>query len=196
MLLMKTILSCLFALLFALTPASAVIIVLAPTDTTEGSLEITQPIHFPITQSGDANVFVFQDWVTSDGNPVQVALFPELSFSLNQNSLTRQFFIGDNADSTYGDVGPSDGFLGIPDPDAVVAVEVGDTLTLSVGTYAIFPVAGFNPQATQTFTGNMFVTDNVGNRLSEIMAVPEPSAYAAVLGVVSLALLLRRRRRA
>ncbi|MCC5839741.1 MAG: PEP-CTERM sorting domain-containing protein [Opitutales bacterium] len=190
---MKCFLFCLSAALLTLTPSHAVIIVIAPTSTTAGSLEITETIHFPITQSGEAVIFVFQGWVTSDETSVATFLSPNLSFSLNDNNLNRSAGIIDSANAASNDIGPNDGYLAWSSFNPVEVV-VGDTLTLSVGTYSIAAASNFNPQATQTFTGNMFVSNIVGNRLSEIVAVPEPSLYTALLGLVSLALLLRRRR--
>jgi RNA polymerase subunit RPABC4/transcription elongation factor Spt4 len=190
---MKKIYFCLSASLFALTQASGVVIVVAPTSDTSGSLQITQPISFPITQSEDAWILVFQNWVTSDGTSRFANLAPDLAFSLNENANTVTGIISDNLAFSTFDMAPNDGYLIL---DGGVSVVSGDTLTLSAGTYTISAVGDFNPQTTQSFTGNMFVADVNGSRISEIVAVPEPSAYAAVLGVVSLALLLRRRRRA
>ncbi|MGF1453482.1 MAG: hypothetical protein ACFB21_15575 [Opitutales bacterium] len=48
----------------------------------------------------------------------------------------------------------------------------------------------FNPQAIQTFSGSLFLTDSSGNLLSGV--VPGPAAIAGLFGLA--ALLIARRR--
>ena len=74
-------------------------------------------------------------------------------------------------------------------------------MTLLAGTYTLGAVSGFNPQATQTFTGNMFLSNGNSARISNIVAagpVPELSTWAlpGLGGTGLLGLTLRRRPRA
>ncbi|MCC5805913.1 MAG: PEP-CTERM sorting domain-containing protein [Opitutales bacterium] len=138
---------------------------------------------------------VFQDWVTSDDMQRSAQLDPQLAISINggpDTSLSAVLY--DNYATNTSDIGPNDGFIYIF-PYSVGSVSSGGTVTLLAGNYTIAATSGFNPGVTQSFSGNMFITDTYGVRISDIVAIPEPSAYAAVFGATGLALLLRRRAR-
>ena len=76
------------------------------------------------------------------------------------------------------------------------AASAGSTVTLLVKTYTLGANFNFNPQTTQQFSGNMFMFDLDGTRVSDIVsagAVPEPSTWA-LLGLSGVASLLVKRR--
>ena len=181
------------AVLAAMPVARAEIVVVAPTATTAGSVPITAPISFTIATAGSVRAFVLDEWITSDETSTVSPLGSSLAYSLNGISSSRVGDFGDNAASSFGSVTPNDGYLLFPFENTLT-VTAGDTVTLLAGTYTIAPFSGFNPQATQTFTGSMFLADNGGARLSSNAPVPEPSLWTLTLGGAGLLGLLARRR--
>ncbi len=70
------------------------------------------------------------------------------------------------------------------------SVMPGDILTIKAGTIIYGPASLFNPQATQTFTGEMYLA---GSSLEQIgVLIPEPST--GLLCLVAMAAMGRRRR--
>lgn len=186
-------------LLAAASPAAhADIIVVAPTVSIAGSLTITAPITFTISTPGSVRYFILDDWVTADGDQHRSLTTPAPSFSLNggaATSLGNDSTFADNLNAAFGSLTPNDGFIYAGSPFAASS----GTVTLNAATYSLGAIPGFNPQATQTFTGNMFLADDTGFRLSDIVsagAVPEPSTYAlALVGGAALLGAVRRSRR-
>ena len=177
----------------ALTPAHAAIIVTAPTAGSPGSFQITSDITFNMNVAGNARVFVLDEWVVSDGSQTFSPYTPIVAFYVNDvgpSALSGKFV--DNLTTTDQDITANDGYFLF---DGSISVSSGDTITLKTGLYSLAATTGFNPQATQTFTGNMFVGDINGVRLSPNVAVPEPTALG-LCGLGALALLGRRRRAA
>jgi hypothetical protein len=179
----------------------AAVVVVGPTASNAGSLTITQDITFTITTGvtgGDVNFFfVLDEWVISDGGR-DLATIPPLLISLNGGA-PRTYgsigsFGGEIVDNFTGDLGfltPDDGYFyyfGSPN------LKTGDTVTLEAATYPIAPVSGFNPQATQTFTGNLFMATSNGPFSNTVAAAPEPVS-GAFLAMGGLPLFVRRRRR-
>jgi hypothetical protein len=186
-----------FSLLaLAASQAQAALVVVAPTSSTNGSLTITNDITFTISTAGNAALFALDEWVTSDGTQ-NGSPFAALAISLNGAApFTRDGELFDNLNSTAGAVTPNDGYLFF---GPTFGVAIGDTVTLKAGTYTLGATPGFNPQANQTFTGNMFIADNSGTQLSNIVAasaVPEPTTIGllAVGGITGLAVARRRAR--
>jgi hypothetical protein len=134
--------------------------------------------------------------VTTDGTE-NSSPFAALAISLNDAApFTRDGSFFDNLNSTAGALTPNDGYLFL---GVIFGVALNDTVTLKSGTYTLGATAGFNPQANQTFTGNMFIADGSGNRLSNIVAagpVPEPATFALLVigGIVGLTAARRRSR--
>lgn len=194
-----------------LLKANAAIIVVAPTETLTGSLQITQDVSFTINTAitGSEFAFVLDEWVTADADQTvsPLVLDSENTFDISVYDLsldfTTTFQFSDDVggspvnfiDNSFFDFGTSvtanDGLVYVSsDP----SFEVGDVVTLLAGTYTISSGAGSNPLATQTFTGNMFIADGSGNQISDLGVVPELKASALLLGVVALSLTVIRRR--
>ena len=175
----------------AFAPADAAIIVVAPSAGSPGSLQVTADINFAITTAGRVKWFLFDEWVVSDGAQ-SVANSPS-GFSYSQNGgapASQSGFFLDNMAATGNDFTPNDGLIIL---SVGVVVAPGDTFTLKAGLYGVQATSSFNPQGTQTFTGNMFVTNDSGVRLSGNVLVPEPTALA-LCGLGSLVLARRQRR--
>ena len=171
----------------------AAVIVVAPTAGTPGSFQITNDVTFTITTSGTARVFLLDEWVTSDGSRTFASYSPALLLSINGAapvSFGTAIFV-DNFAGVIGQITANDGYFYTAND---IPVAVGDTMTLKVGTFSVAATSGFNPQATRTFIGNMFVTDVNGVKLSNTVGVPEPAAAALLLVGASAGLLRRQRR--
>ena len=178
-----------------ITAANAAIIVVAPTASTPGSFVITDDITFSITTSGAASFFVFDDWVATPDSQTSAPFSPALSLSLNGGSTFAEngaFY--DNVGFPIGSLTPNDGFIQIYSPVSVVG---GDTITLKAGSYGLSLAGSFNPLVSQTFTGNMFITNGSGVRLSAdtTAAIPEPSSAALLFGLASACVMASRRNR-
>ena len=112
---------------------------------------------------------------------------PNLALTLNATAMPKASRLVGNLNSTSGSLEPNDGYLLF---NATFAVDAGNPLTLSAGTYALAAASGFNPQATQTFTGNLFVGNVTGVQVSNLVPagnVPEPGTWALLgVGVATL----------
>ena len=175
------------ALLGLAPQARADIVVVAPTASTNGSFTITNPITFTITTAGNAQFFALDEWVTSDGSLNFSSFFPDLFISINGGAPMQAGAgsFADNASQIIGQITADDGFF-TADP---FAVAVGVTVTLLPNAYNLGPSSGFNLQANQTFSGNMFITDSGGALLSNVVsaaAVPEPATWISLLGGVAI----------
>ncbi len=186
------------AVLLTAAPLGSAAIVLSGdfiNGTTTPTLTITEDIIFTIASDGNAFILVFDEWTVSDSTPNDPSDDPAQNLTYNRNGSGLSTPIGnlvDNLASTVEDITPNDGYLtftpnGIP-------VTAGDSLTISARSYTFESDPGFNPLLTgTTFTGDVFLTDGGANRISDIVAVPEPSA-ALLCCLLGMAPLLRRRR--
>lgn len=192
-------LSLLVAAGMTLSSASAAVVIVAPTETTTGSLEITEDILFVLTSGGFPSSLVFDEYTSSNGEVITTYtdLNVPLKFTLNGVLVTSVFAsgFGDNVTSPNHDFTSKDGFiktLGFPE------VFAGDLLILKASSYILSktnPAQGvFNPQATQTFTGTTFMTNSAASRISSNgQAVPE--CGSAILLVSAGGLMVARRTR-
>jgi len=184
----KRLLAALILPILCLLPARATVLVVAPTSTATGSIQFTEDITFTITSAGFAETVVFADWVASDGSQTSSLLVPDVFYSLNGGT-PFQIVTGlyDNLTTTYGDMTPNDGYLF----HTSIAVSVGDTFTIKQGSYTLDKASNFNPGVTQTFTGNMFITNQAGTTISTV--VPEPATLFLLAGTSAFLALFRRR---
>ena len=181
--------------------AAAAIVVTGPTTNTTGTLVITQDIVYTITTNISAGApfsLVLDEWTTSNADMVTTYtnLSTPLVFMLNGSIVTSITYtgLGDNVTSPNNDFTIRDGFFIIY---TIPTMVTGDKLTLKAGNFVLSKTNSsqgvFNPQATQTFMGNTFITNSNAVRISNVVAVPEPGS--AVLGLTSCVLLLARRSR-
>ncbi len=190
----KILLAATIAALLSLCTTRAAISLSGDVTTTGGTFEITQDITLTITTAGNVWFLAFSDWVTNSDSFSYISLSPTtLSYKLNgvtyESSQSMPLY--DNNAVQISDLGPNDGFMSL----ATINVSQGDTLTILSGTWTTSGNPDFNPEAIQTFTGDVFVTDGSGNALSALTPVPEPSTWAALAGISALGLALVYRRR-
>jgi hypothetical protein len=180
---------------------TAAIVVGGPTTSSTGTLVITQDIVYTITtniSAGAPFALVLDEWTTSNTDIVTTYtdLQTPLVFSLNGNIVTSvtSTGLGDNVTSPNNDFTIHDGFFIIY---TVPRMVIGDKLTLKAGSFTLSKTNSsqgvFNPQATQTFTGNTFITNSGAGRISNVVAVPEPGNV--FLGLTTCVLLVARRSR-
>lgn len=179
----------------SLAPVHSAVILVAPSASTTGSIQITEDITFSVITAGTFTRIIFDDLVsTTDGSATSAAFVPTTSFSLSINGTPLNVTtsaMSDNAASATGNLTTRDGYIALT---PFSALQVGDIVTIHQGTYTLAATPNFNPQVTQTFTGNMFLTATA-TRISNIVSVapvPEPSA-AVLLGGFGVFLALRRK---
>ena len=84
---------------------------------------------------------------------------------------------------------PNDGYLF----HTSIAVSVGDTFTIKQGSYTLDKASNFNPGVTQTFTGNMFLTNQSGVTICTTTVVPEPATLSLLAGAFAVHAFIRHR---
>ena len=179
------------AALLALSSASnAALIVQSPTGSTNGSAQITQDITLIVTTAGQIGILALDEWVASDGSNTSSVLLPDLSFSVNGITQSYTSFLTDNLNASANDLTSNDGYFFFGGP----TVSVGDIITFSAATYNLIQTSNFNPQATQTFSGNAFIATQSGIRLSNTVPIPEPSS-TMLIGLGTLCLVARRQKK-
>ncbi len=190
---MKTTLAAITLAALSVTASHGVVTITGDPASGTGELEITEDITFTISTTGEFWLLVFDEWVTSDGHLTQSSQTPvTLAYSLNGvDSTTSDIQFADNLNLSANDVSANDGYLGTyTDP---VAVNSGDIFVIKAGKWAMNEDVQLNPGIIGTFTGSVFLADDDGIRISNILTVPEPSS-ALLLGLGVFRLSLRRRR--
>lgn len=159
----------------------------------DASVQITQNVTLTVTTAGNFSGLVFDEWVATDDSVNQVDM-SDLTFSLNGGAaqFTQSTSLIDNYNNTFSSLTPNDGFFFF-DP---ILVSLGDTVTFSVQTVSnTGAIAGMNPALDgPPFSGQAFLMDSNGNRISNLTPVPEPATAGLLLGGVALGLLYFRRR--
>lgn len=157
------------------------------------TLQITAPIHFTTTAPINTGIAVILDnWVETDSSATMSVMTPSIPMLADgvPLAISNSAFY-DNTNNDALDVTAGDGVIIFVFDDG--QQPVGTLITLPAGVWTIAGNADFNPAILQTFTGDMFLGDLDGNRVSDIVSlVPEPSA--ALLGAVGALALLKRRR--
>jgi hypothetical protein len=179
----------LVSLILPFAIADAAIVVLAPTSVNGGSVSITEDITIAINASGTLRTVVLNNWVTPDSFKTESTVLPLLSISLNGGE--KQFYSSyfyDNIADTFNGFTPGDGYFFINNGPNVA---LGDIITIYAATYTLGSIGNFNPLATQTFTGLVFLAGGSGERFSNNVSIPEPSAF----GLISLAVICALNRR-
>lgn len=166
------------------------------TGTPTPTLTITADIVFTITKGSSIGQFlVFDEWTAADTSPTNVFDSPNLqALSVVNNGTGGTVNISvltDNRRSAFGNISANDGHLIL----SLFATTVGTSFVVKEGTFTFSSNAAFNPLLqNRNFTGDAYLADNQGSRLSDnVSLVPEPSA--ALLGALGVLALLRRRRR-
>jgi hypothetical protein len=190
---MNTTISLSIAALLSLSCASsqAAVSIVAPTASTNGSVQFPADISFLIISPGFSGIYLILDeYVVSDGtNTFSNPVVNDIMVSINGGSASAAgaiFF--DNAADPMDPPLENDGYFYFTGSFPVIP---GDILTIKAGTITYGAVGNFNPQATQTFTGNMFLLNGF---TGAVMGVPVPELGTATLSLLAAAALLRRRR--
>lgn len=172
------------------------IVVVAPTASAAGSLQIVSDITFEVTTSGLLYGIYLENWVTHDGTNTN-SLLGSLNYAINGvEGVKDNVNLYDNVGSSTFTGTPYHGMLYVG-AGGGITLSAGDTFTLLAGAYTLGAMGDFNPEATQTFIGAMSLTSNLGGVMSATTyAIPEPSTTVALAGAVALGgVLLWRRRR-
>lgn len=94
-------------------------------------------------------------------------------------------------DVTFGDVGENNGVTGLA---ASYSYNEGAQTAINLGTFSPYAVANLNDLRLHS-KGGLSGTDYLDFNNVSVSAIPEPSTYAAIFGVVVIGLALVRRRR-
>lgn len=179
------------AVMSVISVTSSASIVLSGSPNVDGgaaNLQFTSDLTFTITRTGFVRALVFDNWVpTSDGTPTRIDSSSTIAYQINGGAVENRGVVGlyDNINVTYFSVTPTDGYLHL---DLGIEVYAGQTFAINAGTLNFLGNVGFNTQAIGTFTGDVWLTDSNGDRLSDIVtAVPEPAeeAACAALGLIA-----------
>ncbi len=189
---MKIYRSKLFAMLavVTLTSAEGAVVVVAPTSTVAGSLQINNDITFTVTRSQWLTYIVFMDWAEFDGS-LSSSPVNGVTYSINNGPVQSMNLQLDDNRGAY-DASPTSNNGSLIEPGFFL--NSGDLFTLKANNYTLGPTANFNPLVTQTFTGNMVLVDGGETIMSNIVPVPEPSSVFLV-SLGTLALFRRTRKR-
>ena len=145
---------------------------------TGNTIEITSPLTYTITASGNWRIFVFDEAVTTDGSGTSVGCtglqVSDCFIKMQSLTFRLQYTIGGTSASTSSvfvdngavasDLSANDGYISF---NPSIAVTAGQTIVIPAQTITCGGAAGFNPQYNSlVFTGNTFLTDGSGNKIS------------------------------
>ena len=162
-----------------------------------GTLEITEEISFTASSTGSVGGIAFVNWVAEPDAAQDSLTLANLSYSFTNSGSTgtssTDFNVYDNK-LTLGDVTPTDGVFHF---HSTRYLNAGEVFTLHTGSWTGLTATGFNAEGIGSFTGQAFLMNGSFLRMSEnvsVSAVPEPSTWAAFLGLGALGLAWVRRR--
>jgi len=91
-------------------------------------------------------------------------------------------------------VTPNTGYVG--STSQTFTASTGQTVTIPGQSFTVPAAADFNPLLNNftTFSGTVYITDNLGNAWANPIVIPEPSSYAVLsgFGLLGLFFFLRR----
>lgn len=184
---------------FALPCFANAALVLSKGTGTSGTMEINSSFSFPITAAGQAEIIVFVDLLGA-GFPhgIVYSQAPDqypLPVSKVGSGTVFMAFQMDTGHPSIGDITSVDGGLQmIPESNGLPDVLPGDVVWID-SAFMTVGFAGFDPPAgsSYVFDGNAFLADALGNRLSDIVSIPEPATN--LLSAIGVCLLATRRSR-
>ncbi len=162
------------------------------------TLSIAEDITFDINADGNATHLIFDEWVTAEGftstttPPSTVYIGYQINSGAGQSASVSA--LRDNQTDSGG-ISINDGFLSF----VSISVTNGDSLTLLAGSWDFGVNSSFNSQLVDgfTFTGDVFLLDDgltqISNAVS-LAAVPEPSTWASLVGMMTLGYSVWRRK--
>ena len=189
--LMKKRLPLILALFSMVTAAHAMVTISGVVSEGTAVLSIDQDLTFTITEDGAVTLLIFRDWAEYQDDLLYGGALVDgnLSYSLNNGTDQQTTFqVTSHLGEDWNHVLADDSYLYL---DNAISVTAGDTLTFHAGSWALDASANFDPTVTGTFTGSMLLANDNGELLS---AVPEPSTYAALAGLLALGFAAVRRR--
>ena len=164
-----------------------------------GSIEIEEALEFTITSTGNASVIVFQGWADAwDGTNTAAFMSPTtLNYKIftTSQSTTLSHILDNNSYwvSQSVDLQSEDAYIYLS--SGGFTVTSGWSIFIDPQTWSLATTANFNSNVSGSFSGNVYLADATGNRLSNLnslAAVPEPSAYATIIGFVAAVVCIRR----
>jgi PEP-CTERM motif len=163
---------------------------------TLATFEITEPLTFNITtglNSVDTLILVFDQWVNIvDAGETNVVFSLPLNYIQKNIQITpRISSFADNYVFNTNSFTLGDGSITFPN----IPITTGDTIIIPPQSRTFIVPPNFNPALFPTdFRGNTFFVNLGGFRVSNIVAVPEPSSIF-LLAMSGLVMLGRRRNR-
>lgn len=157
------------------------------------TMKITEDLVFNITASGELLSIVFDEIAPYVGNTQGVsAISNKMNYQLNGGTIKTAILSGfiNAYGQTTNSISPNDGFMYFTAPILVVK---GDVLVFKPTTLTFGPNPNFHGGNPGTINTPIFAIDENAQRLSLSTNIPEPSS-AALLGMLSLMALLRRKR--
>ncbi len=173
--------------------APGAITIVAPTASTAGSLAVTEDVVFTATAAGGGITRI----VLVGLNPVQDTgstpsnIAPNLNYVFDGTPGSVDSTFSDNSVSIFSDLRPGDSQIVLS--NGILITSIGQEFTLSSGNYTLEATADFNPLTTGTFTGEAFLANTAGIRLSNNVSVPEPGSASLIVLGAGLAFARRRK---